>query len=129
VYQSRDVHAPWLSGPAGLAAQAWLGADGAGARAGPQRYAQSSVLKRTLFELIAAELLAGMLEASTPEASAHGGASGGGGGGSPLAAARCGPHAAAAAPSRRRLTVAAKPRQVYYSIYCSQHPLSDDICC
>jgi len=32
------------------------------------------VLKRTLFELIAAELLAGMLEASTPEASAHGGA-------------------------------------------------------
>ena len=43
------------------------------------------MLKRTLFELIAAELLAGMLEASTPEASAHGGAPGGAGGGSPPA--------------------------------------------
>jgi len=79
------VHAPWLSSPAGLAAWAWPGADGPGARAVPQRYAQSSVLKRTLFELIAAELLAGMLDSSTPEASAHGGASGGGRGGSPLA--------------------------------------------
>jgi len=79
------VHAPWLSSPAGLAAWAWPGADGPGARAVPQRYAQSSVLKRTLFELIAAELLAGMLDLSTPEASAHGGASGGGRGGSPLA--------------------------------------------
>ena len=47
----------------------------------------------------------------------------------PAAAARCGPHAAAAAPSRRRLTIAAGPRQVYYSICCSQHPLSGDICC
>lgn len=40
----------------------------------PQRYAQSGVVKRTLFELIAAELLASMLENTTPEASAHGGA-------------------------------------------------------
>ncbi|KAK9840536.1 hypothetical protein WJX81_000242 [Elliptochloris bilobata] len=39
-----------------------------------QRYAQSGVVRRTLFELIAAELLASMLENATPEASAHGGA-------------------------------------------------------
>ena len=54
----------------------------------PQRYAQSSVLKRTLFELIAAELLAGMLENTTPEASAHGGAKPPGSPPSPM----CAPH-------------------------------------
>ena len=57
----------------------------------PQRYAQSGVVKRTLFELIAAELLASMLEDTTPEASAHGGAKSPGSPPSPMCAPRgCG---------------------------------------
>lgn len=57
----------------------------------PQRYAQSGVVKRTLFELIAAELLASMLENTTPEASAHGGAKPPGSPPSPMCARRgCG---------------------------------------